>query len=341
MALFRLKRLSWTLSSRKISTDTADNSNPPSPPDGSRKLLNEHLRNHHRSSPKGSISEHSPAHSATTLPDPEHIPTDLSSYTSSDASDIVQVLTVGDSVITVETHRREDESVEPPVARQTKKSLGLRRVNTAPAAAHRIPLHGSITTIESVHKGRAWSYPLSWKDLNLVRGIRRRADRKEARRGKASCDLTSAREPSNGVDEHNTAPFSPPVMSGACQSSPSHTSRPTDELDISPRTSVCLTAGSNAPTQHSSHRRGSGEEQVKRKDLHIHDTVQTRGKATADLKACTRKLLSDERSSGNLTFLLRSINWVRQDHASVSSNPESGSSSSSGSSPPHPSPLVA
>jgi hypothetical protein len=336
MALSRLKRLSRTLSSRGIPTDTADNFNPSSPPDGSRKLLNEHLRNHHRSSPKAFVFEHSPAHSATTLHDPEHTPTDLASHTSSDVSDIVQVLMIGDSVITVETHRREDESIEPPVARQRKKSLGLRRVNTAPAAAHCIPLHGSITTIESVHKVRAWSYPLSWKDLDLVCRIRRSADRKEARRGKASCDLTSAREPSNGVDEHNTAPSSPPVMSGACQSSPSHTSRPTDELDISPRTSVCLTAGSNAPTQHSSHRRGSGAEQVKRKDSHIHDTAQTREKATADLKACTRKLSSDERSSGNLTFLLHPIDWVRQYHASVSSNPESGSSSSSGFSPSSP-----
>jgi hypothetical protein len=336
MALSRLKRLSSVLSSHELPTETASGSNSSSPPDGSRMLLNEHLRNHHRSSPKASVYEHFPAHSANTLHDPEHTPTELASHTSSDASDIVQVLTIGDSVITVETHRREDDSVEPPVARQRKKSFGLRRVNTAPAAAQRVPLHGSITTIESVHKGRAWSYPLSWKDLNLIRRMRRSADRKEARRGKASCDFTSAHESPNGVDAHDTAPPSPPVMSGACQSSPSHISRPADELDISPRTSVCLTAGSDAPIQHSSYRKGSSAELVNREDSHIHDPAQTKEKTTADLKACTRKLSSDERPSGNLTFLLHPIEWVRQYHASISSNPDSGSSTSSDSSPPSP-----
>ncbi|KAI4854003.1 lipoyltransferase [Aureobasidium sp. EXF-8845] len=250
--------------------------------------------------------------------------------------DIVQVLTIGDSVITVETHRRETESIEPPVARQRKKSFGLRRVNTAPAAAHPIPLHGSITTIESIHKGRAWSYPLSWKDLNLVRRIRRSADRKEARRGKASCDLTSVHGSSDGIDEHDIASSSLPVMSVACENSPSHTSRPIDELDISPRTSVCLNAGSNVSGERGNHRNSSSAEQVNRKDSHVHDAAQTKGKATADLKACTRKLSSDERSSGNLTFLLHPIDWIRQYHASVSSNPDSGSSSSSSSSPSSP-----
>jgi hypothetical protein len=334
MVLSSLKRLSRALSSRELPTDTVKGSNSPSPPDYSRMLLSEHLRNHRRSSPKSSVHEHSPAHSTTTLHNSEHTPTESASHTSSDTSDIVQVLTIGDSVITVETHRREDETVEPPVAKQRKKSFSLRRVNTDPAAAHRIPLHGSITTIESVHKGRAWSYPLSWKDLNLVRRMRRSVDRKEARRGKASCNLTSAHESSpNGVDEHDAAPF---FMSGAFQNSPSPTTRPKYGLDISPRTSVCFRAGSNAPVQHSNYRKSFSEEHTKRKDLHSHDTAQTREKATADMKACTRKLSSDERSSRNLTFLLYPIEWVGQYHASVSSNPDSGSSSSSSSSPPSP-----
>jgi hypothetical protein len=344
MALSTLKRMSRVLSPRDEATDTADNCDASSQPDNAHILVDGQLQSHHRSSPKASMYEHSPTHSATTLHDLEHVPTDLPRRDSSDSSDaIVQVLTIGDSVITVETHRRDDEEVEQAEAKRRRKSFGLRRVKTAPPTSRSTPLHGSITTIESVHTGsrlRAWSYPLvSWKDLNLVRRMRRSVDlkeaRKEARKGKVSCESESDPQSLDGANVHATAGYPLLMMSGAYQESPSNMGRPRDEPNISPRTSACLNSGPDIPGQRGDHRESSREEHIKRKDSHVNNGTQTKEKAAAEMKANTRKLSSDERSSSNMAFLLHPINWIRQYHASVSDPPDSGSSSSD-SSPPSP-----
>jgi hypothetical protein len=324
------------LSPRDVAPDTTDNA---------QVSVDGQLHNHHRSSPKASMYEHSPTHSATTLHDPEHVPTSLPRRDSTDSSDaIVQVLTIGDSVITVETHRRDDEEVEQAEAKQRKKSFGLRRVKTAPSSTRSTPLHGSITTIESVHNGsrlRAWSYPLvSWMDLNLVRRMRRSVDlkeaRKEARKGKVSCGSETDQQPLDGANVHATAESPFLMMSGARHGSPSHTSRPRDEPNISPQTSACLNSRSGIPGQREDHRKSFKGEHIKRKDSHANDGLQTKEIAAADLKANTRRLSSDERSPSNLVFLMHPINWIRQYHASVFDSPDSGSSSSSESSPPSP-----
>jgi hypothetical protein len=336
MALSALRRMSRVLSPRDVAPDTTDNA---------QILVDGQPHNHHRSSPKASMYEHSPTHSATTLHDPEHVPTSLPRRDSTDSSDaIVQVLTIGDSVITVETHRRDDEEVEQAEAKRRKKSFGLRRVKTEPPSTQSTPLHGSITTIESVHNDsrlRAWSYPLvSWMDLNLVRRMRRSVDlkeaRKEARKGKVSCGSETGQQPLDGANVHATAESPFLMMSGARQGSPSHTSRPRNEPNISPRTSACLNPRSDPAGQRDDHRGSPNGEHTKRKDSHVNDGTQTKETAAADLKAKTRKLSSDERASGNLTFLLHPIHWIRQYHASVFDTPDSGSSSSSESSPPSP-----
>lgn len=280
-----------------------------------------------RSSPKASIYQRSPPQSGVTLHNPEHVPTNLSSDV------LVQVMTVGDSVITIET-QREDEHIERPAAKR-RKGLGLRRVKTAPPVSQTVPVHGSITTIESAPNGsrrRAWSYPLgNWRKFSLVRRMRRGSDlkevRKKARGGKAACELDSERQPPAA---QNTAH---PFMSGAYQGSPSHMNSATDEMGISPRTSIDLGSGHAAftrlkgsPTKPSTIPNSPNEDQNKRKDSHFHGVMQVKEQASAEVEANTKEPTSEEQSSKSTAFLLHAIDWIRQRRASVSSNSSSSDS---------------
>lgn len=299
-----------------------------------------------RTSPKASIYRQSSAHSGVTLHDPTHVPTDLS------ADVLVQVMTVGDSVITIET-QREGEEIEQPAAKRRKKVFGLRRVKTAPPATHITPIHGSITTIESVPKSnrlRAWSYPIAnWRKFSLVRRMRRGSDlkeaRKEARRGKASCELNPESQFPDDVDGTDNTGHDPyPLMSGAYQGSPSHMELATDEMGISPRTSVDLGSGRPAhtrpkgsPTKPSTNLNNSNEDQAKRKDSHFQAIMQTKEQALADTETNIREPTSDEHPRKGTAFILRSIDWIRQRHAS---SPRSSSDSSSSSDSPLSSPSM-
>ncbi|KEQ72576.1 hypothetical protein M436DRAFT_48685 [Aureobasidium namibiae CBS 147.97] len=341
MVLSSLKRLSRALSLRDATTDATM----PDQLDQSQGHMDRLLHIHHRSSPKASVYEHSSAHSATTLHNSEHIPTNLSAQDSMGSSDaIVQIMTIGDSVITVETHRRDYDETEETVAKRRKKSFGIRRVKSAPAATLSVPLHGSITTIESTQNDnwlRSWSFPLvNWKDLNLVRRMRRSSNlkhaRKEARRGKASCDLTLDRQSSGSAAIHESADCAYPMMSGAYQESPSHLNLATDEPGISPRTSIHMGTGLTDSERNGNHPDSSNEGQIHRKDSHFHEANQPKERAAAELSASTRRLSSDERSSGHLAFLLRPIDWFKEHHASVFGLEYSDSSSSSASAPPSP-----
>ncbi|KAI4759933.1 hypothetical protein E4T52_08064 [Aureobasidium sp. EXF-3400] len=347
MALSTLKRLSRAFSSRDTTADAVDSCDAASQPENAQELMNGQPHIHRRSSPKASVYEHSPAQFATTLHDPDHAPTNVSAHDSTGSSDaIVQVLTIGDSIITVETHRRDDEEAEEPVPKRRRKSFGLRRVKTAPPTTQRVPLRGSTTTIESTHNDsrlRAWSFPLvSWKNLSLVRRVRRSVDlkeaRKEARKGKASCEMNFDRQFADNVNGSDIADDPNTMMSGARQGSPPHVNRPADELDISPRTSVFSRTGPNISGQNGNHQDHSNDEQINRKDSHFHDLAQAKEKDT-ELLASTRKLSSDERSSTNLAFWLHPIDWFRQYHSSIFNLDYSDSSSSSASSPP-PSPTT-
>ena len=343
MVLSTFKRLSRALSLRDMTTDKAGSCNAPDQPENAHGLMDGQAHIHHRSSPKASIYEHSPTHSATTLHDPEHAPTNLSVRDSRGSSDaIVQVMTIGDSVITVERHRRDDEATEEPAAKRRKKSFGIRRVKSAPSATQSVPLHGSITTIQSTHNDswlRSWSFPLvGWKDLGLIRRMRRssnlKAARKEARRGKASCDLNLERQSPDGADVHGPTDGPLPMMSGACQESPSHVHHLTDDPGISPRTSVFFVTDNSR--QNGNHPDVSDKEQINRKDSHFHEATHAKGQAAEELAASTRGLSSDERISGNLAFLMRPIDWFKGHHASVFGLEHSDSSSSSTSEPPSP-----
>jgi len=341
MVLSSLKRLSRALSLRDATTDATA----PDQSDQPQGHMDRQLHIHHRSSPKASVYGHSPAHSATTLHGPEHAPTDLSAQDSMGSSDaIVQVMTIGDSVITVETHRRDYDETEEPVAKRRKKSFGIRRVKSAPSAVQSAPLHGSITTIEATHNDswlRSWSFPLvGWKDLNLVRRMRRSSNlkhaRKGARRGKASCDLDFDRQSPESAAIHDTADCPHPMMSGAYQESPSHMNFAIDEPGISPRTSIHVGTGLANSEQNGNHPDSCNEGQIHRKDSHFHEVNQAKERAAAELSASTRRISSDERSSGSLAFLLRPIDWFKEHHASVFGLEYSDSSSSSASTPPSP-----
>ncbi|KAK6008251.1 hypothetical protein QM012_000154 [Aureobasidium pullulans] len=250
-------------------------------------------------------------------------------------------MTVGDSVITIET-QREDEQIERPAAKRRKRALGLRRVKTAPPVSQTTPIHGSITTIESVSNGnriRAWSYPLAnWRKFSLVRRMRRGSDlkeaRKKARKGKASCELNSeSRFPIDldGAQDMTHDPY--PLMSGACQESSSHMDL-MDEMGISPRTSVDLGSGqptfkrsTSSPTKPSSFPNSPHEDQAKRKDSHFHGMMQAKEQATNETGANGREPTPDERPRKSTAIILHAIDWIRQHHASVSSDSSSSSDS--------------
>lgn len=343
MAFSSLKRqISRALSLHNVASTSASDSAKPT--DTAR--VDELIRGYHRSSPKASIYRQSPAHSGITLHDPTHAPTDLS------ADVLVQVMTVGDSVITIET-QREGVEIDQPAAKRRRKGLGLRRVKTAPPATHVTPVHGSITTIESVSKSnriRAWSYPLAHlRNFSLVRRMRRGSDlkeaRKEARRGKASCELDPESQFSDDIDgTENTGHDPYALMSGAYQGSPSHMEYATDEIGISPRTSVGLGSGHPAlehpkgsPTTPSHNLDSSNEDHAQRKDSHFHGIVQTKEQVSANTEANTREQTSDEHPRRGTTLILRSIEWIRQRHASPS---RSSSDSSSSSDSPLSSPIL-
>lgn len=345
MVLSTFKRLSRALSLRELRTNPVGSCNASDQPENAHGPMDRQVQIHHRSSPKASIYEHSPAHSATTLHDPEHAPTDLSAQDSRSSSNaIVQVMTVGDSVITVERHRRDDEETEEPIAKRRKKSFGIRRVRSAPSATQNIPLHGSITTIESTRNDnwlRSWSFPLvGWKDLNLIHRMRRSSNvkqaRKRARSGKTSCDSNLDQQCPDGTDAQDSADCPIPTMSGAYQGSPSHMIHSPDELGISPRTSVCFMAGSDIPVQNGNQCVTSNEEQISRKDSHFYELLQAKEQAAAEPSENTKRLSSDERPSGNFTFLMHPIDWFKEHHASVFGFEDSDSSSSSASTPPSP-----
>lgn len=344
MAFASLKRqISRALPLRNVaSTSASDSANPTDTAQ-----VDKQLQGHRRSSPKASIYLHSPTHSGITLHDPAHVPIDLSADVS------VQVMTVGDSVITIET-QREGEEIEQTAAKRRKKGFGLRRVKTAPPVTHVTPVHGSITTIESVPKSnrvRAWSYPIAnWRKFSLVRRMRRGSDlkeaRKEARRGKASCELNSESQFSADVDGFQNTGHDPyPLMSGAYQGSPSHMDFARDELGVSPRASVDLgsthpdfTRPTGSPTKPFTDSDSLHGDQAKRKDSHFHGVMQTREQTSADIEENTRALTSDERPRKSSVFLLRPIEWIRQHHASISVRSSADSSSSSDS--PSSSPII-
>ncbi|THX70090.1 hypothetical protein D6D04_10032 [Aureobasidium pullulans] len=301
-----------------------------------------------RSSPKASVYEHSPPHSGTTLHDPDHAPSRVSIDISNDATPsdtLVHVMTVGDSVITVETHRADAEEAEQP-KKTKKKSFNLRRVKTAPGALHRGVAHGSVTTIESTPSGsrlRAWSYPqVNWKKLNFVRRVRRSADRKHARKGKAPSRQNSGRQ-SHADSAASPTQTQSPLMSGAVQASPPRSHRASYGTDICPRASACL--GIEPPTAvhfDSSPRRSppnsehpSGEH-VERKDSHFPEAKQAKDKVALDLEAVTVQLTSDKQTQGSSSFLLHPFDWLRQHHNSAFPSSSSDSSSSSSSMPPSP-----
>ncbi|KAI4727216.1 lipoyltransferase [Aureobasidium sp. EXF-10728] len=342
MAFSSLKRQLSRVLARDTANDGISNRNAPgladeAPLDGQRQ----------RASPKTSIYMHSPAHSGATLHDPNHAPTDVSPEYPSEA--VVHVMTVGDSIITIETQQRDAEEGGQPAVKRRKKSFSLRRVKTAPAVQN-APLHGSITTIESVPGGsrpRAWSYPLAnWKNLSLIRRMRRSADlkeaRKEARRGKARRLVPDGQPPTDDHSEQASAHL-PPLMSGAVQGSPSHMDHPSNKLDVSPRASVDLGIRTSTPVQdkgspkyRTSDSNRSSEEQTKRKDSHFHEVMQAKEKAAVDTEADTREVAFDERPQKNSAFLLHPMNWIRQHHASVFPLSSSDSSSDSDSAPPSP-----
>ncbi|CAD0109510.1 unnamed protein product [Aureobasidium uvarum] len=342
MALASLKRQLSRVLARDTPTDGTDSCDAPELPSDAQ--VDEQCQ---RPSPKTSIYKHSPAPSGTILHNLNHAPTEVSSEYPSDA--MVHVMTVGDSIITIETQQRDAEQGEQPAVKRRKKRLGLRRVKTEPASQS-TSLHGSITTIESVPNGsrsRAWSYPLvDWKNLSLVRRMRRSVDlmeaRKEARKGKASCELLPDAQPPTGDDER-TPTHLPPLMSGAIQGSPSHINRLSNGLDVSSRISADLGIGTTTSVQDKgppkncfANSNRSGEDRVKRKDSHFHEVMQGTEKAAADMEANTREFETDERPQKNLVFLLHPIDWIRQYHASVFSLSSSDSSSDSDSDPPSP-----
>ncbi|KAG9597978.1 hypothetical protein KCU77_g1037, partial [Aureobasidium melanogenum] len=317
MGLASLKRhLSRALSYHDVETSGSDSANPTDTAQ-----VDEQLQRHHRSSPKASIYQHSPAHSGNTVHNPEHAPTDLTGDV------MVHVMTVGDSVITIET-QREDEQLEQPAPKRRKRGLGIRRVKTAPPVSQTIPLHGSITTIESVpnsNRLRAWSYPMaSWKKFSLVQRMRRGTDpkeaRKEARRGKASCELNPESQSSNDVDGAQNSAHEPyPLMSNARQESPSHLNLATDEMGISPGTSIDLanrspawTRPNGSPTKPLTNSSSPNEGQDKRKDSHFHGVVQTKEQDSAEMEANIKEPTPDERPRKSSTFLLHAIDWIRQ-----------------------------
>ncbi|KAG9526478.1 hypothetical protein KCU93_g5538, partial [Aureobasidium melanogenum] len=342
MGLASLKRhLSRALSHQDVETSVSDSANPTDTAQ-----VDEQLQRHHQSSPKASMYQHSPAHSGNTVHNPEHASTDLT------ADVMVHVMTVGDSVITIET-QREDEQLEQPAPKRRKRGLGLRRVKTAPPVSQTIPLHGSITTIESVSDSkrlRAWSYPMAnWKKFSLVQRMRRGTDpkeaRKEARRGKASCELNPESRPSNDVDGAQNSAHEPyPLMSGARQGSPSHVDLATDEMGISPRTSTDLgnrppawTRPRGSPTKPSTDSNSPIEDQAKRKDSHFHVVVQTKEQDSAEMEANAKEPPPDERPRKSSAFLLHAIDWIRQHRPSPV---RSSSTSSSSSYSPLSSPVV-
>ncbi|KEQ95423.1 hypothetical protein AUEXF2481DRAFT_29501 [Aureobasidium subglaciale EXF-2481] len=299
----------------------------------------------HRSSPKGSVYQHSPPHSGTTLHDPDHAPSHIHTEISNIAypSDTM-ILTVGDSVITVETHRTDVEQNDRTTTQKRKKSFGLRRVKTAPTGLHGAITHGSITTIESTPAAsriRAWSYPqVNWDKLNLVRRVRGSVDRKEARKGKAASEPGS--DPQSPADEHEmhiASQFQYPMMSGAAQDDSSYTKRPSDGAGISPRASGSAwimpsswAQSSGSPGKSLPRADSHGEE--KRKDSHFYDAIVAKAKATIDLEAVTRELTSDKRPHRNSSILLHPIDWIRSRHNSGQCS--SSDSSTSGSAPPSP-----
>ncbi|KAI5203929.1 hypothetical protein E4T39_03870 [Aureobasidium subglaciale] len=346
MALSSLKRqLSRALSLR-------DSSSPSTSAGDSENLTDtlptqQQLPAFHRSSPKGSVYQHSPPHSGTTLHDTDHAPsrihTEISNITC--PSDTM-VLTVGDSIITVETHRPDVEQDKQVTKKTRKKSFGLRRVKTAPTGLHGAITHGSITTIESTpaaSRVRAWSYPqVNWDKLNLVRRVRRSVDRKEARKGKAASEPGSDLQARADKHEaHITSQSQSPVMSGAAQDDPSYTKRYSDGVGISPRASSSAWIVPSSWTQSNGSPRKSlprpdshGEGHVKRKDSHFYDTIVAKAKATIDLEAVTRELTSDKRPHRSSSILLHPIDWIRSRHNSGQSS--SSDSSSSDSHPPSP-----
>ncbi|KAG9855963.1 hypothetical protein KCU98_g1669, partial [Aureobasidium melanogenum] len=338
MGLASLKRhLSRALSHHDVETSGSDSANLTNTAQ-----VDEQLPGDHRSSPKASIYQHSPAHSGNTVHNPEHAPTDLT------ADVMVHVMTVGDSVITIET-QREDEQLEQPAPKRRKRGLGIRRVKTAPPVNQTMPLHGSITTIESVpnsNRLRAWSYPMAnWKKFSLVQRMLRGTHLKEARRGKASCELNSESRSSNDVDGAQNSAHEPyPLMSGARQESSSQTNLATDEIGISPRTSVDLgnrppacMRPNGSPIKPSTNSSSPDEDQAKRKDSHFHGVVQTKEQDSAEMEANTREPTPDERPRKSSAFLLHAIDWIRQHRPSPV---RSSSASSSSSTSPLSSPVI-
>ncbi|KAH0361156.1 hypothetical protein KCU65_g8881, partial [Aureobasidium melanogenum] len=341
MGLASLKRhLSRALSHHDVE---ASGSGSVSPKDTAK--ADKQLQRDRRSSTKASIYQHSPAHSGHTLHNPEHTPTDLS------ADVMVHVMTVGDSIITIES-QREDDQVEQPAAKRRKRVLGIRRVKTAPAASQAVPLHGSVTTIESLSKGnrrRAWSYPLANFKDNLIRRMRRGTDPKEApkeaRRGKNSCELNSERQSSADVDgaqNPSQEPYS--LMSGAYLESPSHTNLATNEMSISPRTSIDLgdrppawMRPNGSPIKLSTKSNSPNENRAKRKDSHFHDVLQIKEQTSAEMEADTRDSTLDEQPRKSPSFFLHAVDWIRHHRPSPV---RSSSASSSSSDSPMSSPFV-
>lgn len=118
----------------------------------------------------------------------------------------------------------------------------------------------------------------------------------------------------------------------------------TDEIGISPRTSVDLGSGHPAlehtkgsPTKPSNNLDSSNEDHAKRKDSHFHGIMQTKEQVSTDMEANTREQTSDEHPRRGTTLILRSIDWIRQRHASSS---RSSSNSSSSSDSPLSSPII-
>ncbi|KAG9944108.1 hypothetical protein KCU85_g8196, partial [Aureobasidium melanogenum] len=333
MTLASLKRhLSRALAHHDVEASGADSASP-------KKIAkaDKQLQHDRQSSTKASIYQHSPTHSGHTLHNPEHASTDLS------ADVMVHVMTVGDSIITIES-QREDDQVEQPAAKRRRRTLGFRRVKTAPAASRTVPLHGSVTTIESVSKSnrlRAWSYPLSNFKDNLIRRMRRGTEPKEARneirRGKISCELNSERQSSADVDGAQSPSQEPYfLMSGAYQGSLSHVNLATDEMAISPRTSIDLgnrpparMRPDGSPTNPATELSSRNGDQDKRKDSHFHGVLQIKEQTSAEMEGNTRELTPDEHQRKSSIFLLRPIYWIRQHYASSPVRSLSASSSSS------------
>lgn len=280
----------------------------------------------HRSSPKGSIYLHSPGHSGETLHDAENAPSHIrpdppAVVMGSDR--VVQTMTVGDSVITVETHPINNGRDDRMGSNSRPKSRRLRKRHTAPVELDGIasydPLtHGSVTTVETVptqRRPRAFSHPqFRWKRLNFVGRARRSAELKEARKGKA-------RSPRSSEDQEASPPTTP------SRKRRSEISNMSPRASISGDAQVPAAKNDRSPNSHAQSQRPSVED-FGRKDSHFPDAVQAKEKETADLHALVAEQLAN-RSRKSSSFLRHPIDWIKQRRNSPASLPSSSSSSSS------------